>query len=317
MSCKDIRLFSRLCLFFLFSWGWMHLVGFSFFNFYSCYSFRDVNLPLFGGIPLFFLLSTFLKMIFRFFFIKSPTKTNKKKSRFLTLQSRESSKSCGKQSWFLFLVKVRKDGISTRHSKSDTHSHAAGYVKENRPLQCGPRWWSSGGMTERLEMIATEPVVYFDHPTPAFAPPPFPPPLPSRSLYTHTHTHSHTFTHPTHRVEFSHPSSHLKSLSVSVSLSLTHTHTHTHTLSLSLSHSLSHTHRGVFTPSHPNTRAQLPVMSSEQAKNSMTRNSPYFNPSPFPRVPRFFTPTPPSPQLFRSPVRHCTITTTGNRQQFF
>ena len=31
------------------------------------YMFRDVNLPLFGGIPLFFLLSAFLKMIFRFF----------------------------------------------------------------------------------------------------------------------------------------------------------------------------------------------------------------------------------------------------------
>ena len=143
-------------------------------------------------------------------------------------------------------------------------------------------------------MIATEPVVYFDHPTPAFAPPPFPPPLPSQSLYTHTHT----FTQPTHRVEFSHPSSHLKSLSVSVSLSvslsLSLTHTHTHTLSLSLSH----THREVFTPSHPNTRAQLSVASSEQAKNSMTRNSPYFNPSPFPRAyPASSPPLPPLPTL--------------------
>ena len=138
-------------------------------------------------------------------------------------------------------------------------------------------------------MIATEPVVYFDHPTPAFAPPPFPPPLPSRSLYTHT------FTHPTHRVEFSHPSSHLKS--VCLCLTHTHTHTHTHTLSLSLSLTHTHTHRGVFAPSHPNTRAQLSVASSEQAKNSMTRNSPYFNPSPFPRYPASSPPLLPPPTL--------------------
>ena len=123
--------------------------------------------------------------------------------------------------------------------------------------------------------------MYFDHQTPAFAPPSLSPSpsLPHHFTYTqtcmhtpHAHARAHTHTHThTHRVEFSHLSSHLKSLSLSLSLSHTHTdfshlsfHPHTHTLT------------AVF------------VASSEHAKNSVTRNSPY-NPSPFPLVPHLPT----------------------------
>ena len=43
---------------------------------------RDVNLPLFGGIPLFFFFTfRFFKNDFPLFFIKSPTKKKKKKKK--------------------------------------------------------------------------------------------------------------------------------------------------------------------------------------------------------------------------------------------
>ena len=92
---------------------------------------RDVNLPLFGGIPLFFLLSAFLKMIFRFFWKIA----GKKKPNPVPLGGfqRASVNSHGRLGLPVRAPSVSgqstKAPISTRHSKSDTRSHA----KENRP----------------------------------------------------------------------------------------------------------------------------------------------------------------------------------------
>ena len=100
-----------------------------------------------------------------------------------------------------------------------------------------------GGGGEGLEVMQLSRPVYFDHRTPAFAPPPFPPPslitLHALSLslslslsHTHTHnthTHSRWLSNTPHTENLSQLSSHLKILSLSLSLSLSPTHTHTRT----------------------------------------------------------------------------------------
>ena len=135
--------------------------------------------------------------------------------------------------------------------------------------------------------------VYVAHRTPAFAPLPFP--LPASSLYTLSrslsHTHTLTFKHTTHIGFFTTFFSHEDSLSLSRTHTLTHTHTHTHT----------HTDCSHLS-SQPDTHPRWCIASTENAKNSLTRNSPHFSLSPFPLVlpppprhPHPSTPTPPPP----------------------
>ena len=150
---------------------------------------RDVNLPLFGGIPLFFLLSAFLKFTFRFFwkiakifffyFITDTTTI-------------DCSKSFGKESetsWFA-VVRFSISGWSTRSKFKAPYLHARSHAACWRTAMAASTkgrggWWFSGGMEDGLEVIAR--VLH---------------PLPFRP---HHFTHTHT-----------------------LSLSLSHTHTHTH-----------------------------------------------------------------------------------------
>ena len=209
----------------------------------------------------FFLLSAFLKIIFRFFLESRRQKKKKRKEKksqsptpplsgeFKGLATvgrvhRAPVRGC---SLFRFLVKVRKRGISTRHSKSDTRYRAP---PRRRKVRVVVRWRDDGGArNDRNWAGQCTLTIEVQH----LHPPPFPPPLLSRiNLHRHVHTrsHTHTLTH-THRVN-------------------THTHTHTHTHSgiftpicslqesvcLSLSLSLFHTHtqrrffRPFFSPTH-------------------------------------------------------------------
>ena len=240
MSCKDIRLFSRLCLFFLFSWGWMHLVGFSFFNFYSCYSFRDVNLPLFGGIPLFFLLSTFLKMIFRFFFIKSPTKKKKKKAGFWHCKVGRVQRAVVNSLGFCFLSKFERT-VSLLGTRNLTPTAMLRVMWRKTVRYSAGRGggqvvgWRRGSKWSQLSQSCTL-TIQLQH----LHPLPFP--LPSHpDHFTHTHTHTHTHSHTPHTEWNFHTLRLTSRVCLSLSLSLSHTHTHTLSLSLSLTLSLTHT----------------------------------------------------------------------------
>ena len=176
--------------------------------------------------------------------------------------------------FFQFWVKVRKHGISTRHLKSDTCNHARPASGEGEGEGGGQvaRWTRGRAGGSKWSPLSQS--LYFDHPAPAFAPPPFPPPLLSRIiLHTHTLAHTHTHTHTIHSVIFTPFFSPQDCLWLPLSLSLTHKHTHTRAEKIFHTFLFTHTHTAVS------------VASSEYANNSMTRNSPYFNPSPFPLVP--------------------------------
>ena len=102
----------------------------------------------------FFLLSAFLKIIFRFF-LKSRRQKKKKKKKsqsptpplsgeFKGLATvgkvhRAPVRGC---SLFRFLVKVRKRGISARHSKSHTRYRAP---PRRRKVRVVVRWQDGGG----------------------------------------------------------------------------------------------------------------------------------------------------------------------------
>ena len=183
-------------------------------------------------------------------------------------------------SLFRFLVKVRKRGISTRHSKSDTRKRTP---PRRRKVRGVVRWQDGGGArNDRNWAGQCTLTIELQH----LQPPPFPTPLVSCiNLHRHVHTRSHTHTHTHTQWIQTH----------------THTHTYTHTqwnfhtylliarICLSLSLSLFHTHTEkifhAFLLTNTHACTAVSVASSEHAKNSMTRISPYFNPSPFPLVP--------------------------------
>ena len=84
---------------------------------------RDVNLQLFGGIPLLFFAFRFFRNHFPLFLEKSLTKKKKKKEAGVRRRHcQESSKSFGTR--LLAFPVLSQCGISTRHLKSDTCNHA-------------------------------------------------------------------------------------------------------------------------------------------------------------------------------------------------
>ena len=153
---------------------------------------RDVNLPLFGGITLFFFTFRFFKNCFplflknrhQIFFIS-----------FIDTATIDRSKSFGKQSvtsWFAGMH-FSVSGLSTRSkfgaSKAPFLHARLGCLDE------GGGWWFSGGMEDGLEVIARVLPIELQH-------------LHPLSFHRHHFSLSHTLT-------------------LSLSLSLTHTHTHT------------------------------------------------------------------------------------------
>ena len=148
----------------------------------------------------FFLLSAFLKMIFRVFWKITTTTKNCFRLPTLPLSTvRRASVNTSVTSWFAGMHFFRfrsKCRISTRHSKSDARGHAA-----CRHTACtastrrrGGRWF--------IELQHLHPLLFHPHHfTHAHV---------HTQTHTHTHTHTHTYTH-TH------------ALSLSLSLSLTYT----------------------------------------------------------------------------------------------
>ena len=223
----------------------------------------------------YFLLSAFLKIIFPLFWKVADQKIkNKKPVADVAAVGRVQRASVSGCSLFPFLVKVPKHGHSALYSKSDTRNHAQPRGREGEG-GCEVVGWRIGGAREWSQLRQS---VYFDHQTPAFALLSLPPPLSPITLHTQRHARTHTHTHTV-------VSSHLKSLSLSLSLA------HTEIFSTFL-----------LTPTHIGVLQSVSVESSEHAKNSMTRRSPY-NPSPFPLFPHL----PTTAQSLQA----------GNRQQLF
>ena len=140
---------------------------------WQCCFVRDVSLPLFGGIPLFFWLSAFLKMIFRFFW-----KIANKKIFFRvpTLPLSTDRRASVNSQWRLGLP-VCASSVSGWNSKAP-YLHTALKIWRPQPCCVGVQRGLPGrGRGEG------------DHQTQAFAPPPFP----LSSHHTHTHTHTLTF----------------------------------------------------------------------------------------------------------------------------
>ena len=146
----------------------------------------------------FFLLSAFLKMIFRVFWKIAKKKKKKKKISFADTATIDYSKSFGKQSvtsWFA--------GMRFFRFRSKFESAVSPLGIRNLTLTVMLRVGVQRALPQRGGGGEGGGVMVYR--TPAFAPPPF---LPS-SLYTRIHTHTRTHTH-TH------------------SLSLSHTHIHWH-----------------------------------------------------------------------------------------
>ena len=163
---------------------------------------RDVNLPLFGGIPLFFffLLSAFFKIIFLFFFFWKIA-PKKKKSFSLPTPPLSSVRMASVNNQWRLGLPVSVSGFQSKFESVlsplsgrnlDARSHAACWrIVWAASTRVKGGWWFSG---DGLEVIAR--VLPFElqqlHPLP---------------FHPHHFTHTHT---------------------LSLSLSYTHTHTLTH-----------------------------------------------------------------------------------------
>ena len=198
----------------------------------------------------YFLLSAFLKIIFRLFF-KSRRRPKKKKKRGrspmppisgefkeLATVGRVQRASVHRCSLFPFLVKVRKHGISTWHLKSDTPNHAPPRRLKEREGRVVVKWRDGGGARSDHHWAShCTLTIELQH----LHPLPFPLLFSPASLYTHRDTrahvraHTHAHTHTIHSGIFTPFFSPQESVSLSVclsvclslSLSLSHTHTHT------------------------------------------------------------------------------------------
>ena len=259
----------------------------------------------------FFLLSAFLKIIFRFFFLKVANK-KKKKASLQHHHCRESSKGLPPSGEFTELryAGARFFGFWSKFESAvsplGTRNLTPATVRGLDEGRWG--WWLGGGMVEGLEMIVTEPVSVLWPSNSSICTPPSlspSPSLPHQFTQTRTHSLTHTRTH-------THTHTHTEWIQTH-----THTQTQTHTewnfhtylliARICLSVSLFHTHTQkifhAFLLTNTHACTAVSVASSEHAKNSMTRISPYFNPSPFPLAPL-------QPTTAQSLVA-------GNRHQFF
>ena len=148
-------------------------------------SHRDVNLPLFGGIPLFVFTFRFFQNYFPFFWKIAPKKKKKIINDTATIASVRIASVNSR--WRLGLPVCAffpfRSKFESAESPLSGRSHAA----------CWRIAWADGGRSRSDHKS-------FALRTPAFAHPPFP-----HSSHTHTHTHTH-------------------SLSLCLSLSHTHTH---------------------------------------------------------------------------------------------
>ena len=169
------------------------------------YIFRDVNLPLFGEIPLFFFTFRFFENDFPRFLKKSQKKKKKKKKKisFTDTATIDCSKSFGKQSvtsWFA--------GMRFFRFRSKFESAASPLGIRNLTLAAMLRVGIQRALPHRGggegDGLSNSSIC-----TPSF----------STLITLHTHTHTHTRARA-----YTHTRTH----SLSLSLSLSHTHIHWH-----------------------------------------------------------------------------------------